>query len=50
VRNVITLFDFHETVLPAALNIESLSACLPFKAKENLDKSGLDSLPESLLR
>ena len=29
-------FDFHETVLPAALNIESLSACLPFKAKENL--------------
>lgn len=41
-------FDFHETVLPAALNIESLSACFPFKAKENLDKSGLDSLPESL--
>lgn len=29
-------FDFHETVLPSALNIESLSACLPFKAKENL--------------
>lgn len=29
-------FDFHETVLPAALNIESLSTCLPFKAKENL--------------
>ncbi|MFA5536815.1 MAG: IS21-like element helper ATPase IstB [Bacillota bacterium] len=29
-------FDFHETVLPVALNIESLSACLPFKAKENL--------------
>ncbi len=31
-----TDFDFHETVLPAALNIKSLSACLPFKAKENL--------------
>ncbi|MGI6752543.1 MAG: IS21-like element helper ATPase IstB [Anaerovoracaceae bacterium] len=29
-------FDFNETVLPGALNIESLSACLPFKAKENL--------------
>lgn len=37
--DVIKFFNdyiFDKTVLPAALNTESLSACLPFKAKENL--------------
>lgn len=29
-------YDFQDTILPSALNIESLSACLPFKEKENL--------------